>query len=526
MDENSEVKNKKTTKSASKSTTRSTKSSDKKSVKNTEKKAVKKDSVKQKKEPVKKKSVKKLDNDNVEKQIFKPVEHEVDKEEELSKTAIFEKIDVSDLIVKEEKEKDIDPIINNFSSNSNISNNNENESVSKKKSSFSTSEVIVIMFITVLFGLLIGGFIVYHKYDKSTTVSEDDELSEVIKVYNDIVDNYYHDSVSKSELIDAAIEGMVGTLDDPYSVYINKKANDTFDEQLAGYFIGIGVEVYKLEDDYPTINSVIDDTPAKEAGLEVNDKIIKVRGNDVTGMNLDSVVALIKDGKEGEEFTIVVKRGEEEKEIKIKLGKVDLQSVYVAYLDNEDKKIALVSIVRFSLNTYSQFRKAYDEIKNSNVDGMIIDLRSNAGGYLSAAYNIASMFVDKDVIVYKEDTKGNIQDIKSVSDKIIDMPVSIIVNSQSASASEVLSISLKENIGAPIVGNRTYGKGTIQRLHDLSSGASIKITIQKWLSPKGNSVDGVGITPDYEVDLPNEFYEVPTITNDHQLVKAIEVLFK
>ena len=157
---------------------------------------------------------------------------------------------------------------------------------------------------------------------------------------------------------------------------------------------------------------------------------------------------------------------------------------------------------------------------------MIIDVRGNIGGYLASAYSIASMFVDKDVVVYEEDTKGNIEKILSKSDKEIDMPVVMLVNEVSASASEVLTISLKENIGAKVVGTKTYGKGTVQRLQNLSDGSSIKYTIQKWLSPNGNSIDKVGITPDVEVKLDDKYFENPTSDNDNQLQKAIEVLIK
>ena len=394
------------------------------------------------------------------------------------------------------------------------------------KSSFSTSEVIIVMFITIMFGLLIGGFIVFNKYGKNDKeCSLDGDLSEFASVYNDIINNYY-DEVDNKTLINSAIQGMVNELDDPNSYYLDKKSNSEFEEELEGSFVGVGVEIFQSEGDYPTIASVFEDSPASDAGIKPGDKVLKARGVDFTGMVLDSVVSTIKNGKIGEKFKMTVDREGKEIELDITLGKVDFPSVYVTYVDKGESKIAVVNITKFALNTYSQFKKAYSEIKDNNATGMIIDVRGNIGGYLASAYSIASMFVDKDVVVYEEDTKGNIEKILSKSDKEIDMPVVMLVNEVSASASEVLTISLKENIGAKVVGTKTYGKGTVQRLQNLSDGSSIKYTIQKWLSPNGNSIDKVGITPDVEVKLDDKYFENPTSDNDNQLQKAIEVLIK
>ena len=446
----------------------------------------------------------------------------------------FERKLLKNDILNDDYNKSID---DNFSVNSFSKENdsvkedklNKESDFSKKsgiKGSFTTFEVIIVMLITVMFGLLIGGFIVFNKYgNNGKECTLNDDLSEFNKVYNDIIDNYYGE-VDKKTLVNAAIEGMVNELDDPNSYYLDKKSNTECQENLEGTFVCIGVELYQSAGDYPVISSVFEDSPAEKAGIMPGDKILKARGVDFTGMVLDSVVSTIKNGKVGEKFNITVDREGKEMEIDITLGNVALPSVYVTYISKGDSKVAVVRITTFALNTYSQFKKAYNEIKDSGAVGMVIDVRGNVGGYLSSAYSIASMFVDRDVVVYEEDTKGSVEKVLSKSDKEIDMPVVMLVNEISASASEVLTISLKENVGAKVVGATTYGKGTVQRLQNLSDGSSIKYTIQKWLSPNGNSIDKVGIVPDFEVKLDDKYFENPTDDNDNQLQKAIEVLIK
>lgn len=410
-----------------------------------------------------------------------------------------------------------------------VSNDNHSNNSKTKKTVFTTSEVIIIMLITIMFGLLIGGFVVFNKYEKNNSKEclqcSKGELSEFVKVYNDIINNYY-DEVDKKTLIDSAISGMVKELNDPYSVYLDSNANADFNQDLNGYFTGIGVEIFQPEGDYPTVLSVFDNSPAKDSGIMPGDKIVKVRGKDVTGMIMDAIVSLIKDGEVGDVFDIAVNRDGKEISLETTLAKVDMPSVYVSYIEKDNKKIAVVTITKFALNTYSQFKEVYNQIKENNAYGMIIDVRGNSGGYLASAYNIASMFVDKDVVVYEEDTKGEIEKILSQSNKEIDIPVVMLVNEGSASASEVLTISLKENIGAKVVGSKTFGKGSIQIMRDLSNGSSVKYTIQKWLSPNGNSVDGVGITPDVVVSLSQDYFENPSVDKDNQLQAAISELLK
>ena len=392
------------------------------------------------------------------------------------------------------------------------------ENFKKSNSNFNLLEVVIIMIMTSLFGILIGWFICYiNNNDKSETFYNQEDVNEIIKVYDNLVNEYY-DDVDKNELIIGAISGMMNSLNDPYSVYIDPDYADTFNDELTGSFIGIGVEIVLYENSLPIVVNVLNDTPASSAGIMVNDLLYKINDKDISNFSIDDITSMIKEGNINEEVKITVLRDNIEKEFVLKRKKIEIESVFVNYYNTGDNMIGIITISKFAKNSLSQFEKIYNEALDNNVDSLIIDVRNNNGGYLSVAKNISSLFLDKGSIVYQTIDNENIEVVKSEVDKKIDKDVVLLVNENTASAAEVFVSALKDNLGVYVVGAKTYGKGTIQKLVELFDDSYIKYTVQKLLTPKGNEINGVGILPDYVIDIDDE--------NDTQLSFALELLSK
>lgn len=391
---------------------------------------------------------------------------------------------------------------------------NETKIVEEKnsKSSFGLFEVIIIMIVTTLFGLFLGSYIAYRKYNKN-----DNEIveSDIERIYGYIKDEY-NGELNEEEIIDSSVKGMIDSLSDPYAAFIDKKTALDLNEELRGNFTGLGVEIGDIGDGYITVVNLFENSPASKAGILLEDKIIKVDGQAVDASKISDIAYEIKSSKEGTVKKITVLRGEEELDFDIKLEKVEIDSIHYLSLENNNKTIGVMVITTFANNTYSQFKKAYDELNKNKLDSLIIDLRYNGGGYLSSANDIASLFVDKDVVLYQKKDKKETIKVKNEKDKSIDIPVVIVVNEETASSAEVFASSLHENIkNTVIVGVKTFGKGTVQKLYPLSNGAYVKFTTQEWLTPNGNKIEGVGITPDVEVVIDSD--------EDTQLQKAIEI---
>lgn len=350
------------------------------------------------------------------------------------------------------------------------------------------------------------------------------ELIEFNETYQTITSEYY-ENLDKTELINAAISGMLNYLDDPYSKYLDKDQTDSLTEELEGKYVGMGGEVTFNKSGEIYISKIYKSSPAEKAGLKVNDIFVKVDDKEVKGMSLTELSALIK-GKEGTKVKVIIKRDKKEQEVEIIRGRVDIQSVTTKIYEKNNKKIGYMNISTFANNTFEQFKNAEKVLEEQKIDSLVIDLRGNTGGYLTSVTSIAEMFVGKDDIIYQLDTKGKISNIKSKSNPTIDLKVAILVNRGSASASEILAAALKENINAEVIGVTTYGKGKVQKTRTLSTGAMIKYTTQNWLTPKGEEIDGKGIKPTVEVELSEKYYKNPKESNDNQLQKALEMMSK
>lgn len=393
--------------------------------------------------------------------------------------------------------------------------------INKKKTipTFKTKEVVCLLFFTALIGLAMGGIVTYNVALKGEKV--DDELQEFITNYDYIVDNYYGD-VDKTKLVDSAIAGMLSTLD-KNSTYVG--GSDTnFSIYLEGSYEGTGIQVFNDEDNNVVIYSVFEGTPASKAGLKAGDIIIKLNDKDTTNMLVSDFSDLVKEQKGN--FKITYKREDIEKTVKIKADTVELKSVSSKMIEKSNKKIGYIRTTIFANNTDEQFKKELNSLEDKGMNGLIIDLRGNSGGHLTTAEEIISMFLDSSHPIYQIKTKENQSKYYSTGKETKKYKIVILIDGNSASASEVLTSALKEQYGASLVGEKSYGKGTVQELQTLPNGEQYKLTTKSWLTSKGKVIDGKGIEPDYKVSLDDKYAEDPSDENDNQLRKAIEVVLK
>ncbi len=397
--------------------------------------------------------------------------------------------------------------------------NNIREIIVERRSGFNFSEVIIIiMIIAIMFGFLLGNIVNFVVFND--TSSSDKNLDELVSTYDNIINNYYKD-VDKEELIDAGIQGMINYLDDPYATYFSGDASNDFNEELSGKYEGIGIEVM-LKDNTFNVSSVFDNSPASKTGIKVGDVVTKVNGTDISGKSLTEVVSMIGSKDKTE---ITVNRDGKELNFDISKDTIETPVVDSEMYENNNKRIGYIKIDIFNSNSYKQFNSALKKLEKNNIEGLVIDVRDNPGGYLSNVKNILSLFLDKKHVLYQLQTKDKKEKVYGTR-KSVDRnyPVSVIINDESASASEILASAFKESYGSHIVGVNSYGKGTVQSASDLSSGDTIKYTVQKWLTPKGNWINDKGVVPTDRVENVLKEGEVLTYDNDIMLKTAISVV--
>ena len=360
------------------------------------------------------------------------------------------------------------------------------------KNKFNTIELILIFIMALVFGLLIGEMIFSSgKETISITKKTNKNMTEIENVYNTISEEYINE-VNEEKLKDAAIEGMMSTLGDQHSVYYNEKDSENFKDELNGYFYGIGAGVYQEKGKLVTIKEIYKNSPAEKAGLKAGDQYIKINGEDITKLTAEQISNKIK-GKQGKELTLTIKRKNQEKNIKITTGKVEIPSV------NKEK---------------------------DNITQLIIDLRYNQGGHLDTVINVASEFLTKKNPIIQIVTKNKTNTKYSVKDSKNKYKIEVLINEGSASASEVLAAALNEQLGAELIGTTTYGKGTVQKTKTMPSGGVIKYTIETWKTSKGKDIDGRGIKTTIEIEQNEKYYKTYKNIDDKQLQKAIETIIK
>ena len=390
----------------------------------------------------------------------------------------------------------------------------------KRVLTFSLVEMIVVVIIVSLVVSVFTGFLVFrnYKYFSNITNSEksiittDNELDEFINLYNELKNKYVED-VKGKDLIEAATKGMFDYLD-AYTNYLDQDSTVDLQDRLNGEYRGIGVEITNNDQGFVEIVNVFPNTPAEEVGLKPGDLIISINGESMVGKTSSDVANTIKGNNKLKYIELVYERNEKVETVKIDVSKVIIPSVETEVLENN---IGYLKLSTFSNTTYSQVKTSLEELEKNNIKSLIIDLRNNTGGYLYAAKDISELFISKGKVIYQLKYKdGSIEKFASNTNPKRNYKIVVLVNENSASASEILTLALKESYGATIVGKRTFGKGTVQDTSILSSGSMIKYTSAYWLSPSGESINGIGIEPDIIVEL--------TETGDAQLDKAIEAI--
>lgn len=393
----------------------------------------------------------------------------------------------------------------------------------KEKEIYNSKEVVIIMLFSIGLGILMC-FSCISLITGKNYLAVTKDLKKVVDTYYAIADNYYGE-LDKDALIEGAVEGMISSVGDTFTSYSDTEATNTFNETISGSYEGIGCSVATLEDGTITVVQVFEESPSDKAGLKVGDTILKVDGEEYKDKNSIDVSNYIKNSTNSK-VVLSIKRGEEEKDITINFSKVEIPYVSGEIIEKEGKKIGYIGISLFSSTSYKQFEKKLKEIEKEEISGLIIDVRDNSGGYLTSVTDICNIFLKKGSIIYQlEDSGGKVKKKDTTKEKRA-YKIAVLINSNSASASEILASAIKESYGGDVVGTNSYGKGTVQQTKKLLDGSMIKYTTQKWLTPDGNFINEVGVTPTKEVILNEKYLTEPTRENDNQLEEAINLIIK
>ena len=358
--------------------------------------------------------------------------------------------------------------------------------------------------------------------EKASLVTTDEKVQSKLTFLEAYIRQYYLDEIDDDQMEDYLYYGLVAGLGDPYAAYYNEEETQSMMDSSSGNYCGIGaVFSQNLITGVITVTKVYEGCPSYEAGLLPEDILYKVEGEEVTGQDLTNVVTKIK-GEEGTEVTLTMIRGEEEIDFTMKRQMIEVPTIEHEMLDNQ---VGYIMISEFDGVTDEQFLTALEELQSQGMSSLVIDLRNNGGGSVESVCNIADALLPEGPIVYTE-YKGEERTERSSDSACVEIPMAVLINGSSASASEILSGALQDYEKAVIVGTQSYGKGIVQSVFDLQDGTALKLTTAKYYTPDGNDIHGVGITPDVEIDLPEELKSEVTLTveEDVQLQKAIEVL--
>lgn len=339
----------------------------------------------------------------------------------------------------------------------------------------------------------------------------------------EMLDTYYVEDYDKELAEELMYTGLVAGVGDPYTYYLSADSLAEQVEKNSGHFVGIGVEIYAGDDGYIVVSSVTPGGPAEAAGILAEDKITEVDGESITGKTAADVSALVK-GEEGTDVTLTIFRESTGEVLEKTVTRQDIQVQTVSWRMMDDN-IGYISITNFRENTYNQFKEALDTLEAEGMEKLVLDLRNNTGGLVKSAHEIGEELLPEGIMVYTMDKEGNREDTLC-DDVYNDVPMVVLVNGNSASAAEILAGAIQDTDRGELIGTTTFGKGLVQRLFTLPDGSGLNVTIQKYYTPNGTSIHGVGITPDYEVELPEEYAQQTNIPAeaDTQLQKAVEVL--
>ena len=408
--------------------------------------------------------------------------------------------------------------------------NNGYKVIMPKKQKSKTYKIIMLM-ILVAFITFIVTFIGMYKYFTEdgfgkqlvSTSNTNSELTTELNKYRKIIDKYFLGEVDEEKLKEGAIKGYIEGLDDPYTEYISKEDMEDYMADATGNFVGIGIYmVQDTETNKIMVLAPIKGSPAEEAGIQPGDYIIAVDDVEYTGEEMTTASNKIK-GEEGTTVKIKILRGTETKEYELKRENIKVNPVEGKVVEGN---IGYIQFSSFDEGTSEDFKAKFEELQKQGIKSLIIDLRNNGGGIVDEALEIADFILEKDdVILYEVDKNGNEEIEKSENDPIINMPIILLTNENTASSSEILAGALKDHNKAKIVGTKTYGKGVIQQVLTLPDGSGLKITSEEYLTPNKTKINKVGIEPDEKVELPDTVENVLTVEekDDTQLQKAIEM---
>lgn len=398
-----------------------------------------------------------------------------------------------------------------------LSNYNQEEPGEEQKKSSGNSKKILLMVAAVGIAFVAG------RYTSALGSSNDSiitrEVAQKAEAIQQVIEKLYLEEEDVQAVQEGVYKGMVSALGDPYSVYYTKEEYDAFQESYTGEYCGIGASLLQNADTgLITIVKTFKGSPAQEAGLKTDDILYKVEGEEVTGEDLSEVVARVK-GKEGTTVKVTIMRGTEEMDLELVRKTISVPTVEYEMLDNN---MGYIIISEFDEITTSQWTEAYETLKQQGMTSLIVDLRNNPGGGLSVVAEILDSILPEGMIVYHEDKNGQREEYKSDEEHKIEVPLAVLVNGNSASASEIFAGAVKDYGIGTLIGTTTFGKGIVQQMVSLGDGSAMKVTISKYYTPNGVCIHGTGIEPDIQVEFDAEAYEKDE--SDNQLQKAIEVL--
>ena len=401
----------------------------------------------------------------------------------------------------------------------------------EEKRGLKTYKVIMLVILVAFITFLLTTIGMYQYFTKDgfgkqlvATSSNNKEIANTLTQYRKIIDKYFLGDIDEEKLKEGAIKGYVEGLGDKYTEYIPKEEMQDYMADTTGNFVGIGIYmVQDTEANKIMVLSPIKGGPAEKAGIQPGDYITAVDGVQYTGEQMTEASNKIK-GEEGSKVKLEIQRGTETLNFEITRENVKVNPVEGEVLENN---IGYISFSAFDDGTAEEFKAKYEELANKGIKSLIIDLRNNGGGIVDEALEIANYILDKDsVILYEVDKNNNETEEKTTDDPIINMPIVVLTNENTASSSEILAGALKDHGKAKIVGTKTYGKGVIQQLLTLPDGSGLKITSEEYLTPNKTKINGVGIEPDETVELPDSVENILNVerNEDTQLQKAIDLL--
>lgn len=375
----------------------------------------------------------------------------------------------------------------------------------------------------VILTVLAGGGIKAVQYCRSDEILSDLAFTQKIKYLENMINEEYLGEISTDKLEEGVYAGLIYGLGDVYSRYYTKDEYEQESVTTEGSYVGIGVAMQKYTAGGVQIVECYKGSTAEEAGVKVDDVITAINGEDITDMELPDVVSMIKDNEDKDVVLTVQRKGEDTQEITVKVSNVELPSVFGEMLD---ENTGYIQITEFKGVTVEQYEEVFADLKEQGMERLVVDLRDNPGGLLNVVCDILRDILPEGLIVYTEDKNGNRSEETCDGKNPLDVPLAVLVNGNSASASEIFAGAVKDYGIGTIVGTTTYGKGVVQSIRQLSDGSAVKLTIANYYTPKGNSINKTGIRPDVEVELSPELLNQEEITHeeDNQLQAALNSL--